>query len=152
MTFYFATTLSGQITAKSYLPSVFIMGEYQNEYDKLISKNSEQLLSVCENSMNVAYNHWNKLMIDIEQYCDSRAFDIKGVKLWVNAFWNKDGELIHIVYHPKPNSKNIDYSKLSNIIADFIKEENPKCLAHTLAYTHYGSASFPVYARLVGEK
>lgn len=152
LSFYFASTLSAQYTYKSNTPSVFFIGEHQNEYDRLVAKNKEQLLSVCENSMNVAYNHWNRLMMDLEQYAESKNFDIKGVKIWANIFWNKEGEIEYFVFHPKPNSKNIDYNKLKAVISDYIAEENPKCLEHISSYSHYGSTSFPIYARLVGEK
>ena len=132
--------LSAQSANRSYF-----IGENQEEYHELIQTHSASLLEVCDNSMTKSYEHWSSLMKDIEEFCLQNAFDIKGVKLWINGFWDNDGKLVHLVFYNKPNSKQMNYDKLRILLDQFISNgyygkefNNP--------YAHYGSISFPIFS------
>lgn len=128
------------------LPNVFLIGQHDKAYGKLLTDNPDLLLSVCDNSMEMAFEKWVNMLHDMEVYAEQQNFDIKGIKMWINVFWNSDGTIEHIAYFPKPNSKNMDYEELTAFIADFIRVYKLD-LSHEKGYSHYGSASFPTFSK-----
>ncbi len=87
------------------------------------------------------------MLHEMENHADSLGFDIKGIKMWLNVFWSEDGSIKRLVYYPKPNSKNIDFSKLTNFLAAFVQSYQFTLTANE-CFSHYGSASFPTHAQL----
>jgi len=127
------------------IPNAFMIGEFETDYEEIISGCNNLLLSVCDDSMDEAYKTWLLMLNDVEKYAEEVNFDIKGVKIWLNVFWNADGSIKHIVYYPKPNSRNMDFSLLSEFLNSFVDDyestlKNPDC------FSHYGSGTFPTFA------
>lgn len=122
----------------------FFIGEQQDYYHQLTSEYGTSLLEVCENSMVKSYSVWSETMIEIEEYCLANDFDIKGVKLWINLFWESDGSLQNVVFHEKPNSILLDYDKLRTLLVDYLEVATLGPVSET-KYSHYGSVSFPVF-------
>lgn len=144
-------TLPASSTVIDSLPLVFLIGEKEAAYEDLVEECSEPLFSISDNSMDKAYGSWLGMLHDIEVFAVEDSFDIKGVKIWINTFWNGDGSIKHIAYYPKPNSKNIDYDKMTIFLKKFsaqyrFKESFEKC------FSHYGSATFPTHAQYYLEK
>lgn len=129
----------------------FIIGEHEKLYEQLVVEHNEQLLSVCANSMDKAYTAWTHLLIDLEQFAEDREFDIKGTKAWINVFWNTNGTIRHIVYYPKPNSKNMDFQLLSDFLSDFVANYQFE-ITNERPFSHYGSATFPTFASRAVDK
>ncbi len=130
------------------IPSVFMIGEYELEYESLVVECEDILLQVCDDSMEEAYEHWLLMLHDMEKFAKEEEIEIRGVKLWLNTFWNPDGTIKNIVYYPKPNCRNMDFSKLGNFFNKFVDnyaftKTNIDCFAH------YGSASFPTHTELL---
>ena len=130
------------------MPSVYLIGEYEAEYESMIKDYKELLLTVSNNSMDLAYEKWSGMLTQMEQYADSINYDIKGVKVWINVFWDQEGRIKHIVYYPKPNSKNIDFDQFSIFLKDFIGLYQMNIDAPA-GFSHYGSASFPTHAGIL---
>ena len=129
-------------------PKVFYIGEDEKEYEKLVRSYNLLLFTVCENNMEKAYDSWSVLLKDIEDYSVKSNLDIKGVKIWLNVFWSKDGTIDYIVFYPKPNSKNINYELVKAMLTSFMKTyQSP--LKYTSKFSHYGSAAFPIFSRSV---
>ncbi len=129
----------------------FLIGENEEHFELLVTEHSEQLLNVCNNSMDKAYDAWVNLLKDLEGFAEDRNFDLKGTKIWINVFWNTDGSIRNIVYYPKPNSKNMDFSLLSSFLADFVASYQ-FALTNDKPFSHYGSASFPTFYSFAQEK
>ena len=127
------------------LPTVFMIGENEAEYEDLVSTCNDPLLSVCNDSMDEAYKKWLGLLSDMEKYAESKDFDIRGIKIWLNVFWNTDGSIKHLVYYPKPNSRNMDFELLSEFLVVFQSEYNMN-FTNQKCFSHYGSAAFPTFA------
>ena len=127
------------------LPQVFMIGEYETDYEQIMSSCDEMLLKVCEDSMDDAYKNWLLLLRDMEVYAEEEGFDIKGIKIWLNVFWNADGSINHMVYYPKPNSRNMDFSLLSDFLNSFASFHKSS-INHAVCFSHYGSGSFPTFA------
>lgn len=128
------------------LPAVFLIGEYEKEFEELNLEYQVMLLSACENNMDVAYDKWLGLLMQMESFAETNDFDLKGLKCWLNVFWDKDGTINHIAYYLKPNSKNIDLKYLTTFFGQFAKNYTFPVVADT-RYSHYGSASFPTFQR-----
>ena len=127
------------------LPVVFMIGENESEYENLVSTCNDPLLTVCNDSMDDAYKKWLGLLSDMEKYAESNNFDIRGIKIWLNVFWNTDGSIKHLVFYPKPNSRNMNFDDLSEFFKTFqsnysMEFTNEEC------FSHYGSAAFPTFA------
>lgn len=129
------------------LPPVFMIGEYEYEYESMVKDCNKLLLEVCQDSMELAYKHWLLMLHDMEIYAESQKFDIKGIKIWLNVFWNEDGNINHFVYYPKPNSRNTDFTKLTIFLEKFLLHYKFP-LDYQSCYAHFGSATFPTFAKL----
>lgn len=140
---FFARTSAQKIE----MPSVFLTGEYENAYEQLGSECQDILMTVCEDSMERAYTNWISMLSEIQLYAEKKEYDINGIKIWINTYWNPDGTIKHIVYYPKPNSRNTDFDALTMFLREFVKEHRLP-LTHTSCFSHYGSASFPVYRKV----
>jgi len=130
------------------IPRVFMIGEYEKDYEGLVVSCEDKLLSVCDNSMEQAYNKWMGMLSDMEAYSIKSEFDLRGTKIWINVFWNEDGSVKNIVYYPKPNSKNMNFEELTSFFYRFLTDyqldqKNDDC------FSFYGSASFPTFAKIV---
>ena len=128
------------------LPVVFELGEFETDYEQLITSYQDLLLDACESDMYKAYDQWIDMLNKIEEFAQKNSIDIKGVKIWLNAFWNSDGQIEHFVFHLKPNSRNIDKLALANVLESFAKSYQLP-LEHTNNFSHYGSAAFPTVLR-----
>jgi hypothetical protein len=126
------------------LPSVFLIGEYESSYNKMLSNQPDLLMSVCDDNMDIAYKNWLDFLVEIEKYAISQDVNINGVKMWINVFWNEDGTVKHIAYYPKPNSINMDYEYISVLFRNFIRTYHSD-LRNDKLFCHYGSASFPSF-------
>lgn len=127
------------------LPSVFLIGEYEEPYEKMIGDCNNHLLNVCEGSMDIAYNVWLHMVNQMEEFAVEKSFDINGTKIWLTAYWNFDGSIKHLVYYPKPHSKNMDFTKLTEFLDEFSKIYKLP-LKSSGCFSHYGSANFPSFA------
>ncbi len=124
------------------------IGDDEAGLSRLSLECSDMLLTVQDNSMAKAYESWIQMMADLEQYAQDQGYDIKGIKLWMNVFWNQDGSIRHISYYPKPSSRNTDFTQLGELMNDFALQYNSKLL-HTSCFSHYGSVSFPTFIDLM---
>lgn len=127
------------------LPKVFLIGEHEAQYESLYEKYNEILLSVANDDMTLAFDKWMNMLVAMENYADQIEFDIKGVKVWLKLFWNKDGTIDHLSYFLKPNSRNVEYAKMSAFFSSFINNYQMPIQAHA-HFTHSGSAAFPTFA------
>jgi len=127
------------------LPSVFRIGENESAYEALVSECSNPLLTVCQDSMDLAYRRWMTMLSEMEVFAEKSDFDIKGIKIWLNVFWSPDGEIKHLVYFPKPNSRNMDFDLLTKFFFNFVENYEMERL-DDYCFSHYGSAAFPTFA------
>lgn len=126
------------------LPSVFMIGEHEIEYNEMLKVQPDLLMSVCNDDMEKAYNKWLTFLVEIEKFAIENDVDINGVKIWINVFWNENGTLKHIAFYPKPNSRNMEYEYVKVLFAQFIEKYNSD-LKNEKLFCHYGSASFPSF-------
>lgn len=131
-------------TSSTTLPHAFLISQDDQAYGDLVKSTPTLLLNVCDNQMEVAYKKWVYMLADMEEAAVRKGFEIRGLKVWINVFWNKEGDIDHIVYHPKPNSKHIDYSDFTNFLNEFAEEYQMDIKAED-SFAHYGSASFPTF-------
>jgi len=63
--------------------------------------------------------------------------------MWLNVFWASSGQIKHIAYYLKPNSRNIDREQFQLFLISFINQYTLP-LDYNKNYSHYGSAAFPL--------
>ncbi len=130
------------------IPDVFLLGTDDDALGELALNYTGNLMTVSDNSMEKAYKHWMFLLVDMETYSKKINFDLNGVKIWLNVFWDKSGKINYISFYPKPNSKNIPNAELKAFLLSFARQYEPE-LSSSQNFLHYGSASFPNHAELM---
>jgi hypothetical protein len=45
-------------------------------------------MSVYQNDIDPAYKGWSNCLLDMEDYASRINFDLKGVKVWINLYFN----------------------------------------------------------------
>lgn len=128
------------------LPRVFMIGEYENLYEKMMDRYDKPLLYIFNDDLQLAFDAWTEILLDFEENAKGIGFDLNGLKLWINIFINEDGSIQHIVYFPKPNSRHMQYDKLSNFFNQFISAYRLRDPV-SVRCSHFGSVSFPTFAK-----
>lgn len=141
--------LAGSHLKSAYLqlPSVFLMGEYERPYERMSAQYKNLLIQAYDLDLNKAYSAWTHVLEEMEIYAEKEQFNIKGLKLWMNVFFNKNGTIQHIAYYPKPNSRNMQTEHISNFLIGFCKNYQ-FAGGMPMACSHFGSASFPTFLSL----
>ncbi len=127
------------------IPRAFLVGEYEKAYSQIMKNYPASLINASKDSVDLAYINWMYLLYDIENFSKKIDFDIKGIKIWINVFWNKSGKIDFITYYPKPNSKNMEFDKLTAFFSEFVKNYKPR-YKYSENFSHFGSAKFPSFA------
>ena len=126
------------------LPPVFLIGEYENQYNEVVVDYETLLFTVCDFDMDKAFSKWQSMLIEMDAFAKSNDVNLDGVKVWLNVFLEKDDQISNLAYYLKPMSKNIDDAVLNALFKEFIKDYTFPLLAKG-KYSHYGTASFPVH-------
>ena len=134
----------GVTQENDYLPQVFQIGEYTTAYEKL-HLDHLNLMEVCDDNMELAYEKWMHMLNAMDVYSEDLGVDIKGVKLWLHVFWNNEGQIAYLAFHPKPTSKHMNNNELMAFFKNFVRDYMLP-LKTDKKYMHYGSAAFPTLA------
>lgn len=126
------------------LPRAFLIGEHESPYERMAKAYSPSLLGMYGQDIDRAFASWMGILRDMEEFAEREQFDLKGLKLWMNVFLNADGSLEHIVYYPKPNSRNMDFKDLTAFFDAFCVQFRVKG-GFGQACSHFGSANFPTF-------
>ncbi len=126
------------------LPRVFMIGEYEKPYESMSAGYDKMLLNAYGDDLTRAFYAWTSILMEMENYAREVHFDLSGLKLWMNVFINQDGTIQHIVYFPKPNSRNMEFELLTDFLNNFCKVYRFKDPL-TVKCAHFGSASFPTF-------
>jgi hypothetical protein len=133
---------------KKAYPTVFQIGELPNAFETLSDDYETALLEVCDDDIKKAYAQWSTMLKAMESHARVKDYNLKGVKMWLKVFWNKDGTIEHIAFHLKPGSKNVDTDALTRFLQDFMKMYKGSFKANE-SFSQYSSASFPTLPQLV---
>ena len=128
----------------SALPEVFLIGEYEDQYPELSIQHPKVFMSVFNNDIDLAYKGWSEFLMDVEDYAADINFDIKGVKLWINLYFNADGTIAHLAFFPKPNSRNVPQEHLVAFFKNFVRQYHFPEQAEE-GFQHSTGASFPTF-------
>jgi hypothetical protein len=126
-------------------PTVFVMGDQEATYEKLNQTYKQTLLEACDNDMKLAFEKWLHMMQEMESYADEINFDLDGIKVLMHVFWNTDGQIDHIGYFLRPNSRNVDTAELSAFLSSFSRQYTFP-VSSDRKFMHYTKASFPTFS------
>ncbi|HMN90061.1 MAG TPA: hypothetical protein PKD70_01520 [Saprospiraceae bacterium] len=127
------------------LPKVFVMGEYEQAYETLTNLYPRTLLEICNSDMRQAFEKWLEVAKALEAHAENVKFDIRGVKVRMHIFWEKDGSITHIGYIMRPESRNISKEHLSAFLSSFTRVYRLPINAEQ-PFSHYTIASFPIFS------
>ena len=127
---------------------VFLLGDDEKLMERLSKEYPTLLMTVCQNDMDLAYDKWMMMLTDMENYADKLGFDIKGTKMYMNVYWNKEGTIEYLGYYLKPNSRNIKEEEFAAFLLSFIRNYKMN-LKSEVKYFHNGSVSFPTHYKFL---
>lgn len=141
------TMMNGQTsvqpsTKQDGLPVVFILGEFDVQYENAMPT-YKTLLEACNGNMESAFSKLTSMMYEMEAYSELSGYDLKGINAWMHFFWGKNGNIEHIGFHLKPNSKNVDLEEFKNFLNEFASNYRFPLNSKT-QFAHYSSFSFPL--------
>ena len=139
-------------TDSTRIPRVFLLGDDTDSYSERLSyEYSYLLVFACNNSVEEASAKWVDMMNAIEEYSNQVNFNLKGLKLWINIYWDKDGTIKHIAYHLRPESRNIEVKQLTTFLTNFCGQYKlPLTASAKKKFSHSGSTYFPFFKGNVG--
>jgi hypothetical protein len=133
------------------IPEVFLIGEYEDRYLDLSKDHPALFLSVFDNDVDKAYKVWSTCLADMEEYAAQLDFDLRGVKLWINMYFNPDGTIAHLAFFRKPNSRNVPDNQLSAFFRNFVDHYKLPA-ASGKGFQHSTSAAFPTFFQPTGQE
>lgn len=142
----FTTIGETNTTSITAYPTTFVIGEHSTIFEELGEEYSELLLTACQNDMNVAFQEWKSVLSDIEQHAELNKFNLDGVKMWIKVFWSAEGQIKHIAFDLKPQSKKVNKKALVKLLDSFVKEyatEEARVIGNS-RFSHYGSVNYPI--------
>lgn len=129
--------------AKSSLPSSFLIGEHELAYDAILERYAKGFVAICGNDNDKAYMIWSSILADLVEFSKANNIELNGLKLWMNIFFNDNSGIDYIVYYPKPNSKNMDFDKLTELFINFCRSYKMKVKLGDRCILN-ANASFPL--------
>lgn len=125
------------------LPRVFVIGEFEKEYDRMTLRYPNSVLSACGDDVNQAFKLWMTLLQEMQVFAKKTNFELNGAKFWLNTFFAKDGSIDYMAYYLKPNSRNIPEKEMKAFLLSFMSQHK---IAKTNknGFAHYGHVSFPI--------
>ena len=126
-------------------PTAFVINQHPTTFEALNKEYSTLLLSACEEDMNKAFGTWKGLLNEISTFALDENVNIAGVKMWLKVFWSEDGQIQHIAYDLRPESKNINKSVLTELLGEFVNSYKDSSANSTSKFSHYGSVSYPAH-------
>ncbi|SRR5690606_14184597 len=128
----------------SELPKVFLIGEYESMYSALYKEYPGILLHQTENDMDKAFQKWLLMLYAMEDHAQKIDYDLKGIKIWLQVFYDESGSIDHILFFKKPLSRNVNDAELVAFFRSFLRDFQLPIEA-SQNFNHSGSASFPTY-------
>ena len=101
-------------------------------------------MALYNNDINLAYKGWGEFLMDVEDFALRLDFDLKGVRLWLNIYFNADGTISNLAFFPKPNSRNVPNDQLVAFFKKFIGQYR-LIESSDIGFQHSASASFPTF-------
>ena len=132
------------------MPRVFVLGEQEEAYEQLTRTYSQSLLTVCDNDMKVAFDKWLNMMQEMEAYAEQIRFELKGVSIWFHVFWSPEGNVDHIGFLLRPNSRNVPQADLAAFLSSFVKRYQFPVTSDQ-RFSHYTGATFPTFSQRMGD-
>ena len=123
---------------------VFLIGQYEDQYLALSQQHPATFMSVYHDDIDLAFRAWTNILMDMEDYAGELNFDIKGIKLWINLYFNQDGTISHLAFFPKPNSRNVPVDQLTAFFKNFVQHYQLPVKAEK-GFQHSASAAFPTF-------
>ncbi|MEL7121639.1 MAG: hypothetical protein AAFO07_19480 [Bacteroidota bacterium] len=138
--------LHAQSTDQENFPTVFLMGQDETLYEQLKQKYTYSLLDASKDDMSMAFDAWLKFMVAFEEYANSQNVDINGAKMWIHTFFSKEGNVDHIGFLLKDDSRNVDISELTAAFKGFAGQYQLP-LSFNSPFYNYTGATFPTFAK-----
>ncbi len=112
-TVYFAQT-------DSLIPKVFIKGDMEDLEDLLTTEFPKPILYPFKNNVQTAFFYCAKMLWEMENFGDEVGYDVRGIKAFVTFYFDRKGQVRHIAYSLKGNSRYFNPDELEAFFIKFM--------------------------------
>lgn len=128
---------------------VFVLGAEEQRYEQLTSAYSQSLLEATKGDITSAFEGWLDMQQAIDAYAGSQNYDLNGVRLWLHVFWAPTGEVDHIGFLLRPDSRLVEEAEIKALLAGFIRQYRLPVQSQQ-KFSHYTGATFPTLSQRRG--
>lgn len=139
--------LPGLTTAQ--VNKIFELGTDEQKYEQITGAYAQSLLEATDNDITRAFESWLDLQQAFEAHALAENYDLKGVKIWLHVFWAADGQIDHIGYLLRPDSRLVDTAEIRGLLGDFAKSYRFP-IQNDRPFNHYTGATFPTLSQKRG--
>lgn len=144
--FLFALTPVLAIAQSSSLDKIFLLGTEEQTYERYTGEYSQSLLEAASGNITQAFESWLDMQQAIDAYSKSQAYDLNGVKIWLHVFWGTNGQIDHLGFLLRPDSRFVDTNELKVLLAGFIENYRFR-ITSAAKFSHYTGATFPTLSQ-----
>lgn len=102
------------------------------------------MLEAGGSDIEVSFQKWGHMLQAMEAYGEEVGYDIRGMKMWLKVYFRADGTPDYLAYTLKPESAVYPEAELNAFFNGFMRRYKLP-LINSVAYAHYGGASFPTF-------
>lgn len=125
------------------MEKIYVLGEYQEQYETLAQHYPKTLIEVAGYDMNVAYEIWMDLLAQLEKHAARVNLKLDGVQLHLSVYWTAEGKIDYIGFYPKSESRLISGAEIQALLKTFLDfYKSP--VEFDENYNHNASAIFPL--------
>lgn len=138
------TSTNNRATFTKTYPTAFVIGEQSTAFEALNDQFTLQLLTVCNDDLDKAYQQWKRTLSDIDRFAQINGIQLKGAKMWIKVYWSEEGQIKHIAYDLKRQSKKINKKKFTQLLKKYIASKPEPFMEAAGSFSHYGSVNYPI--------
>ncbi len=102
------------------IPKVFIKGQSEKLEELLNQQFPKQILAVYNDDVNASFSACARMVLDLEKYGEQTGFDIRGIKAFTTFYFDRKGNIRHIAYSLKGNSRYFEPEALERFFRQFM--------------------------------
>lgn len=102
------------------IPKVFIKGQSERLEDLLGQQFPKQILYAYNDNVQAAFAACARMVLAMEKYGNETGYDVRGIKAFVTFYFDRKGNIRHIAYSLKGNSRYFKPEDLERFFRQFM--------------------------------
>jgi hypothetical protein len=130
------------------IPRVFIKGQNEKLEEILNQHFPKQLLYAYKDDSQNAFAAWARMVWEMQKFGEDKGFDVKGLKAFATFYYDRKGNIRHIAYSLKGNSRYFKSEDLDRFFKLFMNYYKLPDIKSKYNFQHEFTLSLP-YPRII---